>query len=51
MKNILMGLILMAAAGSVWAACSYSSVIVCGRAVICVTCCDDQGQNCVTQCT
>ena len=50
MKKTLIGLILAAVAGTVWAGCSYNSIVVGGTVVTCSTCCDDQGGNCVTVC-
>lgn len=50
MKKILIGLVLAGVVGSAWAACSFNSIVLGDRTIICSTCCDDQGGNCVTVC-
>jgi hypothetical protein len=50
MKKTLLGLFLACVVGSAWAACSFNSVVVGGQVVICSTCCDDNGNSCVTVC-
>lgn len=51
MKKLIAGALLALAAAGAWAACSFNSIVTAdGRVVICSTCCDDNGTNCVTVC-
>lgn len=49
-EKTIIGFALMAFVASAWAACSYNSIVSGGRTIICSTCCDDNGGNCVTVC-
>lgn len=49
MKKLIVGLTLVAASITVWAACTTSTVTYNGRLVTCTTCCDNHG-NCNTNC-